>query len=70
MLRHLLQPDILNRAFNFSLVFILELVLITHHQVGVWHTQLQFRRTQRGYLKGAVSETLCSSAYACLPMNL
>lgn len=51
MLRHLLQSDILDRAFNFSLVFILELVLITHHQVGVWHTQLELEMMQRGYLK-------------------
>lgn len=35
------QTDVLNRAFNFSLVFILELVLVAHHQVRVGHTQLE-----------------------------
>lgn len=34
------QTDILNRAFDFSLVFILELVLVAHHQVRVRHTEL------------------------------
>lgn len=35
------QTDVLHRAFNFGLVFILELVLVAHHQVGVRHTQLE-----------------------------
>lgn len=34
------QTDILNRAFDFRLVFILELVLVAHHQVRVRHTEL------------------------------
>lgn len=35
-----LFTHILHRSFNFGLVFILELVLVAHHQVGVWHAQL------------------------------
>lgn len=38
------QIDILNRAFDFSLVVILELVLVAHHQVRVRHTELNSGR--------------------------
>lgn len=38
------QTDILNRAFDFSLVLILKLVLVAHHQVRVRHTKLDSMR--------------------------
>lgn len=44
------QTDIFNRAFNFSLVLVLELVLVTHHQVGVRHTQLHIKNDQKANL--------------------
>lgn len=39
--KKILESDILDGAFNFSLVFVLELVLVAHHQVGVRYTQLE-----------------------------
>lgn len=40
-----MKESILKGSFDLSLVIILKLVLVAHHQVGMWHTKLSKRNT-------------------------
>ena len=35
------NTNLLKRPFDLGLVLILELILVAHHQIGVWHTKLR-----------------------------